>query len=606
LTTSRKGRIFISYRRNDTSYAAGRIYDRLAAHFGEDAIFMDVEAIEGGLDFVNVLEEAVQACDVLIALIGRQWINSKDDGGNRRLDNPEDFVRVEIATALHRDIRVIPVLVDGFHMPHSTELPENLKLFARRNALQVNHPSFNADVNRLITHIELALKAAEESRILKVQAEKTEREVAEQTAREKAAKEAAEKAAREKAEKEAAEEVAREKAKQEAAEKAAQEKKEKEAAEIAAREKAEREAAEQAVREKAAKEAAEKAARERAEREAAEKAAKEKAEREAAERKAARQASWLAFIQKITSILNTSKQRITSLKIGRKPLIITALVTLVIAVALVVFIRVNNPPLFFSGVSGGAVNIYSYKGKSTTKITQTAVGAKNWSPTRGIGGTLYFTSNRSGKAEIHGFNTLNGDLWQITTTPGGAESWSPATGVGENIYFTSNRSGKAEIYGFNTLNGELWQITATPGEAESWSPALGVGGIVYFTSDRSGKAEIYGFNTLDGELWQITSTPGGGESWSPAIGLGNNLFFTSNRTGKAEVYKFDTNSGELEQMTNTPGNAESWAPVLLGNKIYITSNRSGRSKVYLLGHEDAPIVEIESWTKKISDRIPGY
>ncbi len=123
---------------------------------------MDVDTIEAGLDFVEVLQNAVQSCDVLVALIGRSWLNIKDETGKRRLDNPEDFVRIEIAAALDRDIRVIPVLVDGAPMPRSTELPENLKPLARRNALQVNHHSFNADARRLISQLELALKAAED------------------------------------------------------------------------------------------------------------------------------------------------------------------------------------------------------------------------------------------------------------------------------------------------------------------------------------------------------------------------------------------------------------------------------------------------------------
>ncbi|MCP4141375.1 MAG: SUMF1/EgtB/PvdO family nonheme iron enzyme [Chloroflexi bacterium] len=182
MTTPQKGRIFISYRRADSAGYAGRIYDRLVAHFGEDAIFMDVDAIEGGLDFVKVLEDAVQSCDVLIALIGKQWLNIKDKEGKRRLDNPEDFVRIEIATALDRDIRVIPVLVDGIDMPHSTELPENLKALARRNALQINHHSFNPDVHRLIQHSESALNEAEESKLMKAAALQAEREKAEKEA----------------------------------------------------------------------------------------------------------------------------------------------------------------------------------------------------------------------------------------------------------------------------------------------------------------------------------------------------------------------------------------------------------------------------------------
>jgi len=210
-----KGCIFISYRRIDTSYAAGRIYDRLVAKFGEDAIFMDVDTIEGGTDFVKVLEDAVRSCDVLIALIGRQWLGIKDKDGKRRLDNPEDFVRIEIAAALERNIRVIPVLVDGVEMLQAYELPENLKAIARRNALQVNHHSFNPDVYRLIEHSESALDEAEESRVMKAQAlqavrekaaiEKTEREAAEKSVGEKAEREVVEKAARETADKEFAE-----------------------------------------------------------------------------------------------------------------------------------------------------------------------------------------------------------------------------------------------------------------------------------------------------------------------------------------------------------------------------------------------------------------
>lgn len=183
--SNKKGRIFISYRRADSAGYAGRIYDRLVAHFGEDAIFMDVDTIEGGVDFVKVLEDAVQSCDVLIALIGRQWLNIKDKGGKRRLDNPEDFVRIEIATALKRNIRVIPVLVDGIDMPQATELPESLKLLARRNALQVNHHAFNPDVYRLIEDSESALNSAEESKIMKVQTLKAAKERIEREATEK-------------------------------------------------------------------------------------------------------------------------------------------------------------------------------------------------------------------------------------------------------------------------------------------------------------------------------------------------------------------------------------------------------------------------------------
>jgi hypothetical protein len=190
LTTSQKRRIFISYRRTDSAGYAGRIYDRLTAHFGVDAVFMDVDTIEAGLD-------------VLIALIGRRWLDSKDADGKWRLENPEDFVRVEIAAALERDIRVIPVLVDGSSMPRSTELPDNLRSLARRNALQVDHHSFNADAQRLISQLELALKAAEDSRILKARRLQEEQERRVKETREKAKNEGRERKEREAREKQA-------------------------------------------------------------------------------------------------------------------------------------------------------------------------------------------------------------------------------------------------------------------------------------------------------------------------------------------------------------------------------------------------------------------
>jgi hypothetical protein len=102
------GQIFISYRREDSLSVAGRLYDRLSARFHQNQIFMDIDTIDVGIDFVKAIEESVASCDVLIAVIGRHWLVRSDEQGRRRLDNPEDFVRIEIATALKRSIRVIP------------------------------------------------------------------------------------------------------------------------------------------------------------------------------------------------------------------------------------------------------------------------------------------------------------------------------------------------------------------------------------------------------------------------------------------------------------------------------------------------------------------
>ena len=175
------GQIFISYRRDDASYPAGRLYDRLSAHFLQNQIFIDVDNLEPGTDFVEAIERSVGSCDALIAVIGKRWIVSPDEEGKRRLDNPDDFVRLEIATALKRNIRVIPVLVDGALMPRSSDLPDDLKLLARRNAVEVSHSRFNADLGRLIAALERVLEKADAERkqreeMNRVEADRLQRE----------------------------------------------------------------------------------------------------------------------------------------------------------------------------------------------------------------------------------------------------------------------------------------------------------------------------------------------------------------------------------------------------------------------------------------------
>jgi hypothetical protein len=118
--------------------------------FGQENVFMDIDAIEPGLDFVEAIQQAVGSCDVLLALIGRGWLQSTDARGNRRLDNPADFVRLEIATALDRNIRTIPVLVEGAKMPRADELPDPLQKLARRNALEISNTRWQYDVDQLV------------------------------------------------------------------------------------------------------------------------------------------------------------------------------------------------------------------------------------------------------------------------------------------------------------------------------------------------------------------------------------------------------------------------------------------------------------------------
>ena len=149
-------RIFISYRRDDSAAHTGRIYDRLEGEFGHDQVFMDVSAIRPGLNFVEVVEQAVGVCDALVAVIGREWLTASDPSGSggRRLEDPADLVRLEIGTALRRDIRVIPVLVQGAQMPPAVDLPEDLKELVHRNALEVSDNRFRTDIDQLIKALE--------------------------------------------------------------------------------------------------------------------------------------------------------------------------------------------------------------------------------------------------------------------------------------------------------------------------------------------------------------------------------------------------------------------------------------------------------------------
>ncbi len=146
-------RIFISYRRDDASAYAGRLYDGLSLRF-PDQVFMDVDTIEPGVDLVERIEESVGSADVLIAVIGRDWASAVDEDGQRRLEQPDDFVRLEVATALERNIRVIPVLVGGASYPHADELPDDLDGLTRRNGLELSDFDWKGGTQRLVEAIE--------------------------------------------------------------------------------------------------------------------------------------------------------------------------------------------------------------------------------------------------------------------------------------------------------------------------------------------------------------------------------------------------------------------------------------------------------------------
>ena len=152
-------RVFMSYRRDDTAYPSAWLYERLASHFGRKQVFKDIDSIELGDDFVEEITAAVGSCDVLLALIGARWLTITDQDGRRRVDNPDDFVRLEIEAALARDVRIIPVLVEGARMPHADELPASLAKLVRRQALELSPSRFDLDTQRLLRVLDRTVEA---------------------------------------------------------------------------------------------------------------------------------------------------------------------------------------------------------------------------------------------------------------------------------------------------------------------------------------------------------------------------------------------------------------------------------------------------------------
>ncbi len=182
------GKIFINYRRGDDPGFTGRLFDQLDNAFETGQLFMDVDSIDPGLDFVDVLSEQVARCDVFLSVIGQEWLDARDERGERRLDSPNDFVRIEIESALEQGKRVIPVLVNDAKLPSADDLPESLKPLVRRNAVRLTHDRFRADSAGLIGALKSALEEAEQTRL----AEKEERRRAEEEREKEAARRAEE------------------------------------------------------------------------------------------------------------------------------------------------------------------------------------------------------------------------------------------------------------------------------------------------------------------------------------------------------------------------------------------------------------------------------
>lgn len=153
-------RIFISYRRSDSSGHAGRLYDYLKDYFGPERIFFDVDTIQAGSNFEQKITTELENSDAALVLIGNQWLDLKDKEGNRRLDNLQDYVRFEVETALGKDIPVIPILLQGVQMPSATMLPETLYDLSRRNAIRLNDDHWKSDCNLLVGILKNALNVS--------------------------------------------------------------------------------------------------------------------------------------------------------------------------------------------------------------------------------------------------------------------------------------------------------------------------------------------------------------------------------------------------------------------------------------------------------------
>jgi hypothetical protein len=152
------GSVFISYRREDSEGQARALFQDLVARLGRESVFMDVDSIGLGRDFRQVLQERLATCDVMLALIGRDWVEGKDKSGRRRLDVPGDFVRLEIAAALKRNIPVTPLLLHGAQMPSAEQLPEDLSDLAYRNGFELSHNRWESDVQELVKRLGLVTR----------------------------------------------------------------------------------------------------------------------------------------------------------------------------------------------------------------------------------------------------------------------------------------------------------------------------------------------------------------------------------------------------------------------------------------------------------------
>ena len=161
--------IFISYRRSDSADITGRIWDQLTNEFGADRLFRDVDKIPLGQDFRKVISDAIERCEVLLVVIGDEWLSDMDESGRRRIDNPEDYVHMEVRLALERGLAVIPVLVKNAKMPAATDLPPALSALSTINGTKVRaDPDFPTDIKRLCANLPVSVNRVKRGRAISI------------------------------------------------------------------------------------------------------------------------------------------------------------------------------------------------------------------------------------------------------------------------------------------------------------------------------------------------------------------------------------------------------------------------------------------------------
>lgn len=158
------GGIFVSYRRDDSRHAAGRLVDQLIKTYASDQVFIDIDGIDAGANFAKVLTQKLSDTECMLVIIGPQWLTARDPQGNRRLDNPRDFVRMEIETALKRKVRIVPVLIDGALPPAREDLPSSIADLSTHQAIRLSHETFGTDVARLVGSIKVKSRRPKEHR----------------------------------------------------------------------------------------------------------------------------------------------------------------------------------------------------------------------------------------------------------------------------------------------------------------------------------------------------------------------------------------------------------------------------------------------------------